>query len=233
MQRRLKMFLTENYKSERPILVRMWVAKIRYRHDCILGNRCKKFEVALQSLVFSVFKEKGEVITSSLHCLSGQNIEDFIDDLKKDKSVLKLERKGQMFLLLEKAKRKAVRYYHPKLIQIKPVLMGTDGFETWEVGSWERKAVEKFVNQVRNETADFQLIKFRHVNINDIYFPKILPNLTLKQKKALDLAIAEGYYKRPKQIGLRQLAKMMKVSLATYQQHLQTAEQKIIPQLSS
>lgn len=43
------------------------------------------------------------------------------------------------------------------------------------------------------------------------------------------LAVKEGYYQAPKKIGLRKLAQMMKISLATYQKHLQKAESKVIP----
>jgi len=40
----------------------MWVAKINLKHDCILGNRCEKFKVKLQSVAFSAFKERNATI---------------------------------------------------------------------------------------------------------------------------------------------------------------------------
>ncbi len=60
-----------------------------------------------------------------------------------------------------------------------------------------------------------------------------MPNLTELQKQAIELAIKEGYYRVPKKTSLRKLAKMMHLSLSTYQRHLQVAESKIIPDLFS
>lgn len=213
----------------------MWIAKIRYKHKCILGDRCEKFKITLQSVAFSVFKEKGRIVSSSLHYISGDidNIEKFIKDLKKDKDVVGLERKGSIFLLLEKSGEKAVKFYTPKLIFIKPVLVDKKGYEVWEIGSWEKEEVSKFVRKVKKKMKDFKLLKFEKININDIFFPKLMPDLTKKQKRAIELAIENGYYQSPKKTSLRKLAKMMKISLATYQKHLQIAESKVIPDVLS
>ena len=211
----------------------MWVAKIKLKHNCILGNRCEKYNVTLQSVAFSVFKQNGKTITSSMHYMSGapKDINNFIKDLKKDKSVIRLDRKGDMFFLLEKADVKAVAYYTPKIIFVKPVLVRSDGYETWEIGSWEKDEVSRFINQVKKRIKDFKLIKFHRVNIDNVFFPKLMPKLTEKQKRAIELAIQEGYYKTPRKIDLRKLAKLMGISLATYQQHLRAAEEKLIPNM--
>ena len=60
-----------------------------------------------------------------------------------------------------------------------------------------------------------------------------MPKLTALQKMALELAINEGYYEAPKKTNLRELARLSKVSLATYQKHLQKAEAKVIPDVFS
>jgi len=211
----------------------MWVAKIKYKHDCILGNRCEKFKVSLQSVVLSVFKEKGKILTSSMHYMYGEKMNEFIADLQQDSKVIKLERKGNMFLLLEKADQKAVKHYIPKIIFIKPVLMDKLGYETWEIGSWEKEEVSKFYQSIKQEIKEVKLLKLSQTNLDNIFFPRLMPDLTDKQKQALELAIEEGYYATPRKIDLRKLAKLMKISLATYQQHLRTAEEKMIPNLFS
>jgi len=209
----------------------MWIAKLRYKHECILGNRCQKYGITLQSVAFSVFKEKGRFVTSSMHYMSGdqKNIEKYIKDLKKDKNVIKLERKKDMFFLLEKADNKAVKFYTPKIIFIKPVIVNKEGWETWEVGSWERKEVSKFVEEVKKQMPFFKLLKFTNVKLDNVFFPRLMPDLTEKQRTALELAIAEGYYTTPRKTNLRKLAKMMKISLSTYEQHLRVVEEKLIP----
>lgn len=209
----------------------MWIARINLKHDCILGNRCEKFNVILQSVAFSTYKEKGTIISSSMHHLVGneRNIDLFVKDLKKDKKVISLERKGNMFLLLEKADKKAVSHHTPKIIFIKPTLIDIKGYEYWEIGSWEKEEVSRFIANVEKEISNFKLLKFSNVKMDDIFFPKFMPDLTAKQKQAVELAISKGYYKNPRKIDLRKLAKLMKLSLSTYQQHLRTAEEKLLP----
>ncbi|MCX6742071.1 MAG: helix-turn-helix domain-containing protein [Candidatus Pacearchaeota archaeon] len=211
----------------------MWVAKFVYSHDCILGNRCKKFKVSLQGVAFSVFKEKGRTITSSMFQASGEetDINQFFIDLKKDKNVIKLERKGHTFLLHEKAEKKAVKHYNPRIIFIKPVLINEKGEETWEISSWEKSEVSKFFYSVKREMKNFKLLKFVNIPLDNVFFPRLMPNLTEKQKHAIELAVYQGYYTSPRQIDLRKLAKLMKISLATYDQHLRAAEEKLIPNL--
>ena len=80
---------------------------------------------------------------------------------------------------------------------------------------------------------DFNLLKFHKVDIDNVFFPKLMPKLTAKQKRAIELAIQERYYKSPRKTNLRKLAKLMGVSLATFQQHLRAAEEKLIPNLLS
>jgi len=213
----------------------MWVAKIMYKHDCILGNRCRKFKVNLQSVAFSVFKEQGRFITSSMHYMSGKknDMDRFVKDLALDKNVIRLERKEDVFLLLEKADSKAVKFFTPKIIFIKPVLVTSDGYETWEIASWEKEQVSKFVGNVKKEFKNSKLMKFHNVKIDNVYFPRLMPNLSARQKQAIELAIQEGYYKIPRKIDLRKLAEIMGVALATYEQHLRVAEEKLIPNLLS
>jgi predicted DNA binding protein len=211
----------------------MWVAKFRIKHDCILGNRCEKFKITLQSSNPSLYKEKGKVISSSMHYMSGEpdKINQFVKDLSKDKKVINLERKGDMFFLLEKSEEKAVKFFNPKIIFTKPVLMDKQGYETWEIASWERKVIEEFIGKVEKHFKDYKILKLKEIKIDNIFFPRLMPNLTELQKQAIELAIQEGYYKTPRKIDLRKLAKLMSLSLSTYQQHLRTAEEKLIPNI--
>jgi hypothetical protein len=109
--------------------------------------------------------------------------------------------------------------------------MDKEGYETWEVASWQRKTLEEFIDHVQKTIKNFKLLKFIEIKIDNVFFPRLMPNLTEKQKRVVDLAIEKGYYKNPRKIDLRKLAKLMNISLATYQQHLRTAEEKLIPNL--
>ena len=213
----------------------MWITKLKIKHDCILGNRCEKFKITLQGSNPSVYQERGQTISSSMLYMSGEpeNLDKFVKDLSKDKKVISLERKADMIFLLEKSEEKAVQFFTPKILFTKPVVIDKEGYETWELASWERKELEKFVDRVEKHFDNYKLLKFKEVRIDNVFFPRLMPNLTEKQKTAIDLAIEKGYYKSPRKIDLRKLARMMNLSLSTYQQHLRAAEEKLIPNILS
>jgi len=213
----------------------MWIAKFKFTHDCILGNRTKKFNVSLQSVSFSTFKKKNDIITYSTHHMTGdkKNIVRFINDLKKDKDIVKVERHGDTFFLIEKAKSKAVAFHNAKIIFVKPVLVRTNGYEIWEVGSWEKQELSNFIEKIEKQMENFQLLKFVYSKKEDIFFPRLMPNLTPNQKRALEVAIEQRYYETPRKTDLRKLAKLRGISLSTFQEHLRKAEEKTIPNVLS
>ncbi len=213
----------------------MWIAKIKLKHDCIIGNRCEKFDVILQSYDLNDEKENGKVWTSSLHQMIGEkaNVDDFIHDLKKDKRTEYLEVNENTLFLVESSKNKPVSQFTKKMFFVKPVVINNKGFEFWEIASHKKEELINFINKVKPLCDIFELLSINDTNLKDVYFPKVLPKLTDLQKKALELAIRNGYYQAPKQTNLRALAKMMRISLATYQKHLQIAESKVMPDILS
>jgi len=62
--------------------------------------------------------------------------------------------------------------------------------------------------------------------------PHIMPKLSNKQKEAIQLAVKEGYFDFPRKINLEGIAKRMKISKQTLQQHLRIAEKKLVPFLT-
>ena len=209
----------------------MWVAKIKLKHDCIIGNKCKKFKVVIQSLDLNEEKKNGKFLTSSIHQLIGEekNIKKFITDLKNDKRTEYLEFNGQTLFLVETAKKKPVSQFSKKMFFVKPVVIDTLGYELWEIASHEKEELMSFISRVKPLVEEYELLSFKNTPLQNVYFPKVMPLLTALQKKALELAIKGGYYKAPKKTSLRKLAVLMKCSLATYQKHLQKAESKVIP----
>ena len=214
----------------------MWVAKIKLKHDCIIGNRCESFKITLQSLDLAEKKQGNKIHTSSIHQLIGneKNIKKFVNDLKKDKRAVHVELNGNTLFLVETAKRKPVSQFIRKNIFVtKPVVIDTRGIEHWEIASHKKEELMNFIKNVKHLIEEFELLSIKNTSLQNIYFPKVMPKLTDLQKQALELAVKEGYYETPKKTNLRALAKLSKVSLATYQKHLQKAESKVIPDLLS
>ncbi len=209
----------------------MWIANIKLKHDCIIGNRCERFGIIIQSLDLREEKEKGKILTSSIHQLIGdsKNIKEFVADLKNDKRTEYLEVNGNTLFLVESANKKPVSEFSKKMFAVKPVLIDDKGFENWEIASYKKEELMDFIKRVKPLCDSFELISIKNTPLQNIYFPKLMPKLTILQKEALEMAIKEGYYEAPKRTSLRALANLMKISLATYQKHLQKAESKVIP----
>jgi predicted DNA binding protein len=51
--------------------------------------------------------------------------------------------------------------------------------------------------------------------------------LTDRQRTALQLAVTEGYYEWPREVGATELAAMMDIAQPTFSRHLRTAERKL------
>ncbi len=213
----------------------MWLAKIKLKHDCIIGNRCEQFKIILQSYDLNEENKGNKIFTSSIHQIIGdkKNIEKFIQDLKKDKRTNYLEVNENTLFLIETSKNKPVSHFTKKMFFVKPVIIDAKGFEHWEIASHKKEELMNFINNVKPICSLFELLSINNTALKNIYFPKVLPKLTDLQKKALELAIKNEYYTAPKKTNLRALAKMMKISLATYQKHLQVAESKIMPDILS
>ncbi len=212
----------------------MWVVRLKIKHDCTIGTRCNKFNCISFSLSLSNWIDKNYYYTSQRHTIEGnkENVDNFLKDIKKDKRIINLEASKNTVFFIEKRKKGEIpsSHYNPKMFFVKPVYVDREGFEYWEMASWKKEILMKFVNDLKREKGiKLTIEKFHNVKLDTIYFPKIMPKLSNKQREAYQLAVEKGYYNFPRKVGLDGLAKIMKVSVSTLQEHLRKAEEKIIP----
>ena len=186
----------------------MWLIKLKIKHDCTIGTRCKKFGVISYSIPLGNWSEKGFNFTSERHTLEGdeKNIKRFISDLKKDKRILNLEIDKNTLFFIGKTRNKKIpsSFYNQKMFFVKPVFVNKKGEEFWELASWDRKILEDFLgNLEKQKDIQSELLSFKNTKLNDVYFPAVMPQLTEKQKRAFELAIERGYYDIPKRTDLK------------------------------
>ena len=214
----------------------MWVAKIELKHDCIIGNRCRKFRCTSVGYPLDFYHEKGHNYFFHFEKLEGDEdkVNLFIEDLKADKNVEGFEAEGNVLFFTYKTKSKErmpSQAYLKKVIYLKPILVDKSGTEHWEVGSWKKEVLMDFIKETKKKTKrieKFKLLKIVKSKLHDIHFPHIMPLMTSLQQKALKLAQEEGYYEFPRKIELKDLAKRMKISLSTYREHLRKAEKSVL-----
>src|SRR3989338_7272326 len=102
----------------------MWVAKFKIWHkNCLLRQRCVKYQVTDFVYLINSWIEKKKFYYTELHILQGkeENKRKFIRDLKKEKSIKKLEQSGNYIFTLneESMKIKDVPVFDVELIYIK------------------------------------------------------------------------------------------------------------------
>ncbi len=215
----------------------MWVARITILHDCIIGNKCREFGVSTISQPFNVYVEKGVTYSPEVHTLWGpaENVDRFVNALRKDKRVKDLEREGNTIFLIEfTSKSIPVSIWSglaPRLIFTRPINIDTNGVEHWEIATWDKEIITNFLSDLNKIAEKLVVESIKQTKISDIYFSRFLPKLTPQQRQAITLAFEFGYYSWPKKTNFKQLSKVMQVSVPTYREHLKRAEEKLMPNL--
>ena len=149
-------------------------------------------------------------------------------ELKNHKDIRDFERSKDFFICIIKQPLFSEIVHHPKIIKPNPVLITDKGFHVWDLASFDRLILEQ-VWLAAKKHVHATLVMFRRDKISNILVTRLYPELTIRQKTALDLAVRNGYYTYPKSVTMETLAKLMRVSYSTYQAHLKKAEGKLIP----
>lgn len=211
----------------------MWIAKISMKDENDpITSRVKKFNVTVLGYLLSRFKKGNVVYLSGAGLLIGseENKKAFVKDMKRDKTIKKIELNGDYFITLraiEGLKSVEETIVDPSLIYPKPITILPSGEEIWEFASWDRSILMKKVNLAKKRY-NAKLLRIENKKLGTLAILNVVPELTSKQKKAIEIAMKHGYYDYPRTAGLRKLAKIMGISFSTYQAHLRKAEARLL-----
>lgn len=215
----------------------MWKAIFEGKHEtCIIAPLCKKYNVTDFVYLVNAWEDNDSFYYTEAHILDGNetNKAKFIESLKKNKSIIKFEQKGNFILTLNKRPGWMATYmpfWDKRIIQTKPVIQKTDGTELWEMSSWQKEPLMNILKRLPKEF-EIKIKSIKQTKIDEIFLPHIMPKLSDKQKQAIKLAVDKGYFEFPRKINLDGLAKEMKLTKQTVQQHLRVAEKKLVPFLT-
>ena len=215
----------------------MWYLKFMVKHKgCIYSPYTKKFGITDFTYPMGHVLKGDEVHLSAIHVLQGPpaGVRKYITYLKKHPDILRIEGAGNVFFTLATEKVYPEEYqavYNPELIFVAPIINGKDGCEIWQLASWNREPLQELIALSKRSSIviEFRLLEFRRKVIHDVYVASLVPKLSPQQFEALRIAYEEGFYQFPKKTDLNQLARMMKKSKATVQEHLKKAEAKMMP----
>ncbi len=159
-----------------------------------------------------------------------KNKKAMIKDIKKQPEFVNIDVNKNFMLLLMKQPLWSESIYDPKIIRPKPIIINKSGYHVWDLASFDRELLINAL-KVAEKYLGAEVLKLKEEKISNISFSKLLPDLTKNQKKALEIAINDGYYNYPKNTKMETLAKKMGISYSTYQAHLKKAEGKIMPEV--
>jgi len=215
----------------------MWMTKLRLKHkDCPIVNRCEQFKLLVYSYPSHWYEKKGKKFATTTCYFSSPDEQNkrFLFDLKKDKRITHLEISNDIFTYEIDLGRKGehvMLYRNQQIFFVKPTINHFDGHEYWEVASWKKEELQKFIAMLRKHMDICEILQLKQAPLTDIYFPNVMPSISKSQKKALELAHLHGYYSYPRKITLEKLAKLSKIGISTFQEHLRKAELRLLPVL--
>jgi|SRR3989344_6594253 len=216
----------------------MWYLKFKLRHsDCILAPLVEKYNLSVEFYPLGHYIKGNHVYVSAIHTAKGreEDIKKYVRDLKKNERVVRIEVSKVIFTLVRESlsKKTYQTIYNPKLIYVSPGHNTADGYESWEIACWERKPLEDLIKAMEEAktTLYFEVLRFEEKELDDVYVMGLFPQMPKKQREAMELAYASGYYRFPKETNLDKLAKMSRVSKQTFQENLKKAESRLMPLL--
>jgi len=212
----------------------MWVLKLNVDSaKQPLGSLAIKHNISIASYVLSYYKDEKSVYITGSGFMFGdeKNKKAFVRDLKRQDWVVHYEQNGDFGIVVLKEPLFTEVFWHPEVIQISPIIVcPREKKHLWSFASFDRKLLEN-VLEVAEKYLGAKVLKFREEKVSNISFTRLLPELTVNQKRALEIAISHGYYDYPKKVKMETLAKEMGISYSTYQAHLKKAEGKILPEV--
>lgn len=211
----------------------MWVLKLKLNSkNQFLGRLALKHQVSVTGYPLSYWKDRKWIylVTAGFIFGDDKNKRSFIRDMKKQPELDNMESTKDFIIATTKQPLSSEPVYNPKIIRTKPVIINKDGYHLWDLASFDRNLLAKVINFSKKHL-DAEILKFKEEKISNIQFTQLLPELTIRQKKALEIAINAGYYNYPKKVNMEFLAKKMGISYSTFQAHLKKAEGKIIPKV--
>lgn len=205
----------------------MWIAKFKIRHDDWILDKTVKYNIIARGIPLNSYTKKGRHFHTGIVFLYGQEKDKtkFIASLKRDRRVKESKVQGSRLFVLVEGENSIAEVFDKSLFFTQPVLM-KDGFEYWELGSWDKKGLVDFYDKAKT-ISKVEMLKLKQ-EFPSVFIQQAIPHLTEKQRKCLELALELGYYKYPRKISVEQLARKVRVPRTTFQEHLRKAEEKMM-----
>jgi len=213
----------------------MWILKatVPEHPKQLVASRTKKYNINIIGYPISHRIENKELYVTSISYMIGEekNKKSFLNSLKKDKRLKKIEINGDTIITYYTQHIGMSKLYNPYIFFVSPGIITEKGDNLFELASWNKEHLQELAKVFLSKEYKGKIHSFKQQKIDNIFTLRAIPKLTDKQKRAFELAIQKGYYEFPRKIELKELAKISKKAYTTYKFHLRTAEKKLMPML--
>ena len=209
----------------------MWVSEFQFDgSNAPIGSIAKKFNISISTYPVSLTEEKNRLLIYFACNIYGseESKKLMFDYAKKNSRIHFIEQNDDFLIILFEEPKSTKPLYQYNIIHTKPIFISSEGKEIWSVASKNKENLMNFY-KVLKKLRNAKMLFIKNKKVNNISIAQIHPELTSKQKQAINLAIEEGYYSIPRKIDVKDLAKKSNLAFSTYQTHLRKAESKLIP----
>ena len=212
----------------------MWITKVSFEatKHATFAKYAKQEKISLSIFPLSWTYKKKDLILNIAGTFHGDNKSKrkFFKALKNDRKsrLINAEFSQDFFIASVKEYPEAKTVYNEKIIYTQPIQINQEGIITYILSAFKKQDLEKALKTFEK----FYNIKIHYLKqekTKNISFKSSSPDLTEKQKHAINLAISQGYYEYPRKTSIQKLAKTSKLGFATFHAHLRKAEQKLLP----
>ncbi len=209
----------------------MWVSEFQFDgSNAPIGSIAKKFNISISTYPVSLTEEKNRLLIYFACNIYGseESKKLMFEYAKKNSRIHFIEQNDDFLIILFEEPKSTKPLYQYNIIHTKPIFISSEGKEIWSVASKNKENLMNFY-KVLKKLRNAKMLFIKNKKVNNISIAQIHPELTSKQKQAINLAIEEGYYSIPRKIDVKDLAKKSNLAFSTYQTHLRKAESKLIP----
>lgn len=207
----------------------MWLTTIRIKEasDMPLLQLASKHNVVFKGHPVSFQNKKSYILVNFAGTIEGadKNVQACINDIKTVPEVIQCDTNANLFVITYKDKPFTKPLYSINVLFVEPAIVNQNSEIILHLGSFEKKYLQEVIKAF-GSNRNIIISKLYQQKISNLGLVKIQPALTNLQKEALDLAKIYGYYKYPRKITLKKLAKLAGKSYSTFQEHLRKAEMK-------
>jgi predicted DNA binding protein len=212
----------------------MWQLKVVISaENTPIGSLALKHKIVVQAYPL-LSNNSSDCLISFSGVVSGpkDNVSSFLKELEEMPQVKNIEIRDNHFIGRYQDKPGYEEFYNREIFYVEPwTINGITNEHRLHLGSWQKEHLTALYNKLRQHHKG-SILNITEDKSPNLFLFSIFPQITQKQREAIELAVQHGYYEYPRRVEVKELAQIAKCSFSTFHAHLRKAEKSLIPQMT-